>query len=65
MLVWVWVLEWAWVWELELAWESGWELVSAHPRYPLAQRCCPPDHISCGSTFTDDGTQMSINVEMI
>jgi hypothetical protein len=29
------------------------------------QRCCPPDHISCGSTFTDDGTRMSINVEMI
>ena len=29
------------------------------------RRCCPPDHISCGSTFTDDGTRMSINVEMI
>ena len=29
------------------------------------QRCCPPDHISCGATFTDDGTRMSINVEMI
>jgi hypothetical protein len=28
-------------------------------------RCCPPDHISCGSTSTDDGTPMSINVEMI
>ncbi len=29
------------------------------------QRCCPPDHISCGSTSTDDGKPMSINVEMI
>ncbi|MGO9236229.1 MAG: hypothetical protein ACLP4V_19965 [Methylocella sp.] len=29
------------------------------------RRCCPPDHISCGATFTDDGTPMSINVEMI
>jgi hypothetical protein len=29
------------------------------------QRCCPPDHISCGTTSTDDGTRMSINVEMI
>jgi len=29
------------------------------------QRCCPPDHISCGSTYTDDGKKMSINVEMI
>ena len=29
------------------------------------QRCCPPDHISCGSTSTDDGKQVSINVEMI
>lgn len=28
-------------------------------------RCCPPDRISCGSTSTDDGEQMSINVEMI
>jgi hypothetical protein len=28
-------------------------------------RCCPPDHISCASTTTDDGTPMSINVEMI
>src|SRR5215469_14873600 len=28
-------------------------------------RCCPPDHISCGATSTDDGTPMSINVEMI
>lgn len=29
------------------------------------QRCCPPDHISCGTTSTDDGMPMSINVEMI
>ncbi|WP_176084772.1 hypothetical protein [Martelella sp. HB161492] len=29
------------------------------------QRCCPPDHISCGATFTDDGRRMSINVEKI
>lgn len=29
------------------------------------QRCCPPDHISAGATFTDDGRRMSINVEMI
>jgi hypothetical protein len=29
------------------------------------QRCCPPDHISCASTSTDDGIPMSINVEMI
>lgn len=28
-------------------------------------RCCPPDHISCATTSTDDGTPMSINVEMI
>lgn len=29
------------------------------------QRCCPPDHISAGTTSTDDGQRMSINVEMI
>jgi len=28
-------------------------------------RCCPPDHISAGTTTTDDGRRMSINVEMI
>lgn len=28
-------------------------------------RCCEPDHIACGSTFTDDGRKMSINVEKI
>lgn len=29
------------------------------------QRCCVPDHIACGATFTDDGRKMSINVEKI
>ncbi|HEX5341033.1 MAG TPA: hypothetical protein VFX55_00945 [Duganella sp.] len=29
------------------------------------QRCAPPDHIAAGSTWTDDGRRMSINVEMI
>ncbi|MFF7987462.1 hypothetical protein ACFZDK_51800 [Streptomyces sp. NPDC007901] len=29
------------------------------------QRCAPPDHIAAGSTTTDDGRPMSINVEMI
>lgn len=29
------------------------------------RRCCPPDHISCATTATDDGRRMSINVEMI
>ncbi|MDQ7995781.1 MAG: hypothetical protein AAGC76_08000 [Luteibacter sp.] len=29
------------------------------------QRCCSPDHISTGTTSTDDGKRMSINVEMI
>jgi hypothetical protein len=29
------------------------------------QRCCSPDHIAAGSTVTDDGRRMSINVEMI
>lgn len=28
-------------------------------------RCCDPDHIACGSTTTDDGVKMSINVERI
>jgi hypothetical protein len=28
-------------------------------------RCCPPDHIACGTTTTDGGIPMSINVEMI
>jgi|SRR5215469_14781600 len=29
------------------------------------RRCCPPDHISCGTTSTEEGKPMSINVEMI
>ena len=29
------------------------------------QRCCPPDHIACGNTLSDDGRRMMINVEMI
>lgn len=29
------------------------------------RRCCAPDHIACGSTTTDDGRPMSINVEQI
>ena len=29
------------------------------------QRCAPPDHIAAGSTTTDDGRPMSINVEVI
>jgi hypothetical protein len=29
------------------------------------QRCCPPDHVACGNTLSDDGQRMMINVEMI
>jgi hypothetical protein len=29
------------------------------------QRCCTPDHISCGVTCTNDGIRMSINVKMV
>jgi hypothetical protein len=29
------------------------------------RRCCPPDHISCGTTSTDEGNPMLLNVEMI
>jgi hypothetical protein len=29
------------------------------------QRCAPPDHLAAGSTTTDDGRPMSINVEQI
>ncbi|MFF2093966.1 hypothetical protein [Paenibacillus sp. NPDC058174] len=29
------------------------------------QRCCPPDHIAVGTTTTEDGRPMSINVETI
>jgi hypothetical protein len=29
------------------------------------RRCCPPDHISCGTTLTDEGKPLVLNVEMI
>jgi hypothetical protein len=29
------------------------------------RRCCPPDHISCGTTVTDEGKPIVINVEMM
>jgi hypothetical protein len=29
------------------------------------QRCCPPAHIACGATTTDDGRPMSTDVELI
>jgi hypothetical protein len=29
------------------------------------QRCAPPDHLAAGSTTTDDGQPMSINVEVV
>ena len=29
------------------------------------RRCCPPDHISCGTTLSDEGKPMVIDVEMI
>jgi hypothetical protein len=29
------------------------------------RRCCPPDHVSCGTTLTDQGKPMLLNVEMI
>jgi hypothetical protein len=29
------------------------------------RRCCPPDHISCGTTLAEDGKPMVINVEMV
>jgi hypothetical protein len=29
------------------------------------RRCCPPDHIACGASTTDDGRRMSINAETI
>lgn len=29
------------------------------------RRCCPRDHISCGTTSTDEGNPMFLNVEMI
>jgi hypothetical protein len=41
---------------------AGWLFNLPEAEY---QRCCPPDHISAGTTSTDDGKRMSINVEMI
>ena len=41
---------------------ADWLLKLSEAEY---QRCCPPDHISCGATSTDDGEPMSIHVEMI
>lgn len=29
------------------------------------RRCCPPDHISCGTTLTDEGKSLVVNVEKI
>jgi hypothetical protein len=41
---------------------SDWLLTMPDSEY---QRCAPPDHIAAGSSTTDDGRPMSINVEMI
>lgn len=41
---------------------ADWLLTVSEAEY---QRCCVPDHISCGLTKSDDGQQMMINVEMI
>jgi hypothetical protein len=41
---------------------AGWLFTLPEAEYC---RCCPPDHISCAATTTDDGKKMSINVEMI
>jgi hypothetical protein len=41
---------------------AGWLFTLPEAEYC---RCCPPDHISCAATTTDDGRKMSINVEMI
>jgi len=38
---------------------AGWLFSLPEAEY---RRCCPPDHISCGTTSTDDGVPMSINV---
>jgi hypothetical protein len=37
----------------------------AHLTNAEYQRCCPPAHIAAGTTTTDDGQPLSINVEMI
>jgi hypothetical protein len=41
---------------------AGWLFSLPEAEY---RRCCPPDHISCGATSSDEGVPMSINVEMI
>ncbi|POR52452.1 hypothetical protein [Bosea psychrotolerans] len=41
---------------------AGWLFTLPEAEY---LRCCPPDHIGAGTTTTDDGRRMSINVEMI
>src|ERR1700754_3430800 len=41
---------------------AGWLFALPNREY---ERCCPPDHIACGYTTTDDGRPMSINVETI
>ncbi|MDT5066562.1 MAG: hypothetical protein QOK02_2717 [Mycobacterium sp.] len=41
---------------------AGWLLNLPDAEY---QRCAPPDHLAAGSTTTDDGRPMSINVEQI
>ncbi|MER7680703.1 hypothetical protein [Streptomyces sp. NPDC096934] len=41
---------------------GAWLLSLPSPEY---ERCAPPDHIAAGASTTDDGTPMSINVEMI
>ena len=38
---------------------ATWLFNLSEPKY---QRCCPLDHISCGTTSMDDGKRMSINV---
>ena len=41
---------------------TTWLFKLSEPEY---RRCCPPDHVSCGTTSTDEGKPMVINVEMI
>ncbi len=41
---------------------AGWLMSLPDAEY---QRCAPPDHIAAGTTKTDDGRPMSINVEQV
>jgi hypothetical protein len=41
---------------------AHWQFTLPNNEY---KRCCPPDHIAVGTTSTDDGRRMSINVAMI